>query len=254
MTNNSKEISHLTSPEFDGYVRNGHISKIILPIASLEQHGPHLPLSTDTTISEYIAKRIAERCPQACLMPAIPLGCSAEHLGFAGTISLEPETVSRLLLEVSASLRACGLRKLFIINGHGGNRSTLESAMASAKQSQPDMHLYTFTIIDVAKEKFAELRKSARRLIGHADEMETSMMLAIRPDVVDMSKAVMTEPNLPAPLSFEPEDLTGVSFSWTTKQLSETGVIGDPRHATAETGRNLIEFVVAKISAKINQL
>ena len=254
MPHSAQDLSQITSPDLEERIRSGDISKVILPIGSFEQHGPHLPLYTDTTISDYVAKRVRERCPHTALMPAIPLGCSTEHLGFAGTVSLQPETILRIILEISTSLLQSGIRKLLIINGHGGNRAALETAMINTKHALPEMQLYSFTIIDIAKEKFAQVRKSSKGLVGHADEIETSMMLAIKPEAVDMSKAVLAEPSLPGSLSFEPEDLSRVSFSWNTKELSKTGVIGDPRHATAETGRTLLDFTVDKIASTINDL
>jgi len=254
MPQNDQDLSQITSPDLEERIKTGKASKIILPVGSLEQHGPHLPLNTDTAIGDYVAKRVSEKCPHAFLMPAIPLGCSTEHLGFAGTISLQPETMLRIILEISTSLLQSGIRKLFIINGHGGNRAALEIAMINTKHVLPEMQLYSFTILDIAKERFAQVRKSSKGLVGHADEIETSMMLAIKPEAVDMSKAVLAEPSLPGSLSFEPEDLSMVSFSWNTKDLSKIGVIGDPRHAAAETGRTLLDFTVEKIATMINEL
>jgi len=251
---NNAQVTNLTWMGFEESVRSREMTKVIMPIGSIEQHGPHLPLATDTVIADYVARRVSERCANAFLMPPIHLGCSGEHLGFPGTISLQPETVGSIVMDVSVSLLRSGLRKVFIINGHGGNRATLDAAIIKVKQGLPEMQLCSFTIIDVVKEKFAEVRKSARRLVGHADEIETSMMLAIRPEVVDMPKAVREEPSLPQALSFEAEDLAKISFAWNAKQLTKTGVIGDARMASAETGNALLTFVVDTIANAINAL
>jgi creatinine amidohydrolase len=235
-------------------VQTGRISRIILPIGSLEQHGPHLPVSTDTMIADYVARKVSERCLNAFLLPAIQLGCSGEHLGFPGTLSLRPETMSSMIADICASTLESGIRKTFIINGHGGNRATLDVVITELKQMLPAMQLYSFTILDIVKEKFAGLRKSGRRLVGHADEIETSMMLAIRPQSVDMSKAVREELSLPQTLSFESDDLARISFGWSAKELTKTGVIGDATIASAETGSTLLSFAVDTISKAINEL
>jgi len=249
---NDAQVSNLTWVALEESVRSGRMSKVILPIGSLEQHGPHLPLATDTVIAGYVARRVSERCDDAFLMPPIQLGCSGEHLGFPGTISLQPETIASMVMDISVSLLRSGIRKVFIVNGHGGNRATLDAAIMKVKQGLPEMQLCSFTIVDIVKEKFAEVRKSARRLVGHADEIETSMMLAISPEAVDMPKAVREEPALPQALSFESEDLARFSFAWNAKELTKTGVIGDPRMASAETGNALLTFVVDTIANAIN--
>jgi creatinine amidohydrolase len=247
-------LSRATWVTVEESIKTGNMTKVIVPIGSLEQHGPHLPLSTDTTIADYVATRVTKRCQDAFLMPPIQLGCSGEHLGFPGTISLQPETVSNMILDISDSLLKSKLNELYIINGHGGNKATLDAAITKVKLTLPEMQLYSFTIIDIVKEKFDEIRKSSRRLVGHADEIETSMMLAIQPETVDMSKAIREEPSLPRGLSFEREDLARVSFGWTAKELTRTGVMGDPQVANAETGKVLLDFAVDVISNAINEL
>lgn len=232
----------------------GRKSKVILPVGSLEQHGPHLPLSTDTTIADYIAGKVSKRCPDAFVMPPIVLGCSSEHFGFPGTISLQPETLSSIILDIADSLLKSKLNKAFIINGHGGNRLSLDTVIMKAKQTLPEMQVYSFTVIDIVKQKFAAIRKSEKKLVGHADEIETSMMLAIQPEIVEMSKAVREEPLLPGGLSFESEDLTRISFGWKAREVTKTGVIGDPLVSDAETGKTLIDFAVNVISEKVNKL
>ncbi len=247
-------LSRATWVTVEESVKTGHTTKVIVPIGSLEQHGPHLPLSTDTMIADYIAKQVTKRCADAFLMPPIQLGCSGEHLGFPGTISIQPNTMSNMILDISESVLKSKLKEVYLINGHGGNKPTLDAAITRVKLTLPEMQLYSFTIIDIVKEKYDEIRKSSRRLVGHADEIETSMMLAIQPEFVDMSKAIREEPSLPQGLSFEKEDLARISFGWAAKELTRTGVMGDPLVASAETGRVLVDFAVDIISSAINEL
>ena len=188
-----------TWTELDEAIRTARLSKAVLPIGSFEQHGPHLPLSTDTVIADYLASEICKNCKATFLLPSIRLGCSSEHLGFAGTISLTPRTMRNLIIDISRSLIRSGLKRLFIINGHGGNKATIDAALAEVKQIIPEMRIYSFTTLDIAKQKFAEIRKSKQGLVGHADEIETSMMLAIAPESVNMDKAVRKNPLYPSP-------------------------------------------------------
>ena len=104
------------------------------------------------------------------------------------------------------------------------------------------------------KQKFDETRKSHRRQVGHADEIETSMMLAIAPGLVKISEAVNEGPSLPDVLSFEPDDLARVSFGWSAKELSKSGVIGSPLLATSEAGKTLLDFAVEAISRIMRDL
>lgn len=248
-----RHIANSTWIMVEKTIRDSRATKIILPIGSLEQHGPHLPLSTDTIIAEYIAELVSEKC-NTLLMPAIQIGCSMEHYGFPGTLSLQIETLSHVIEDVTNSLLKSGLSKIFLINGHGGNKPIIDSTIAKLKNSSPEAYLYSFTIIDIAKGKFDEIRRSGRRLVGHADELETSLMLAIDPSLVDMTKAVSETPSLPDPISFERDDLTKISFGWKAKDVTRSGIIGDPQLASADTGKILLDYIVQVISTIIRAL
>ena len=226
--------------------------RVILPVGSIEQHGPHLPLSTDRLIAEHIAIRVANQVP-CILFPTLSIGYSLEHAGFPGTVSFTSHTFSSMILEIANALFESGFRTLIAINGHGGNRALLDSSITSIKHAHPDLKLYSFTILDIARTKFREIRKSPRKMIGHADELETSMMLAIVPSLVQMSKAVTEEPNFPPQISLESEDLANVTYGWKTEEVTKSGTIGNPKLATPETGRLLLEYVVQKISSIIGE-
>ncbi len=227
--------------------------KVILPVGSVEQHGPHLPLSTDSIIAEHIAIRVSGLLP-SILFPTLSIGYSLEHAGFPGTVSFTMRTFSSVVTEIAEELHNSGFKTLIAINGHGGNRAILDSTLTSIKHAHPDLKLFAFTISDIARVKFNEFRKSPRKMIGHADEMETSMMLAIRPDMVEMSKAITEEPNFPSAVSLEAEDLTKVTYAWKTKEVTNSGIIGDPNFATAEIGRLLLDYVVETISSIVGDL
>jgi creatinine amidohydrolase len=224
--------------------------KAILPVGSVEQHGPHLPLGTDSVIAEHIASKVSGQFP-SILFPTLSIGYSLEHAGFPGTISFTMQTYSSMITEIAKNLFDSGFRTLIAINGHGGNRAILDSSLTAIKHTHPDLSIFSFTVLDIARVKFSEVRKSPRKMIGHADELETSMMLAIRPDMVQMSKAVAEEPKFPLTVSLESEDLAKVTYAWMTKDVTKSGIIGNPNFATPEIGRLLLDYVVEFISSTI---
>ena len=228
-------------------------SKVILPVGSMEQHGPHLPLSTDSIIAEYVAVAVSNKLPSSILFPTLSIGYSLEHSGFPGTVSLTAQTFSSTIMEIAESLSNSGLRTLIAINGHGGNRGILDSAITTIKHAHPDLRLYSFTVLDIAREKFKEISKSPIGMIGHADELETSMMLAIRPDLVDMSRAVTQQPTFPMNVSLESEDLTRVTYAWKAREVTKSGIIGNPKFATLETGAIVIDYTVQTISRILDE-
>jgi len=241
-------------PSVDELIRTGRVSKALVPFGSVEQHGPHLPLSTDMIIADFISRELVKRCAGTILLPSLQFGCSSEHMGFPGTISLRVDTMSRIIADLSRSLLRAKIEKLFIVNGHGGNRAAIDATLSQLKLTLPRMQVYAFTILDLAKIKFGEIRKSEPKLVGHADEIETSMLLAIQPEVVDMSKSIREMPSLPRNLSFEPQDMSKVSFGWNAKELTISGVIGDATVASAEAGKVLLDYVLETAAKTINEL
>lgn len=251
---NSRLLSNLSWSQFEEQLKTTEDSKILLPMGSLEQHGPHLPLATDTIIADHISQIVSERLKNSFLMPPLVLGCSLEHMGFAGTISLQLETLTNTVLDVATSVRQSGIHKIFIINGHGGNRAAIDSTLIKIKHCYPDMHIFSFTILDLVKKKYCEIRKSGKRLVGHADEIETSIMLAIKPELVDMRKAITEAPALPENVSFEGEDLAKISFGWRATDLTKSGILGDPLSANPENGKILIDYAVETIAELVGAL
>ncbi|MCP8323286.1 MAG: creatininase family protein [Candidatus Methylarchaceae archaeon HK02M2] len=242
-------LPNLTWQEVDK-LRN-RTEKVLIPIGSLEQHGPHLPLSTDTIIAFEVAKRVAERLDIALISP-INFGFSVEHLGFPGTISLEPLTLIAILEDMCSSLSENGFRKIFIINGHCGNRAIIEGAIQFIK-NELNISIYSFTILNMVENVFSKIRESKIGDIGHADEIETSLMLTICPEKVRIDKYVDESPKLQPHLSFETRD-RGFSFAWKTKEVSDSGVIGAPSKASKEKGKLILEDLVTRISVLVGDL
>lgn len=206
----------------------------ILPVGACEQHGAHLPLTVDTDLAHGVAARLAA-LSGALLLPPIAYGETFSARSFPGTVSLSPETLEAVAMDVGRSLLRTGLPALVTLNGHFGNRDPL----ARAARRLGDEGLPVLTLDYPGLEALAA-RHCASEPAGpgffHADEVETAMMLALRPDAVHMDRAAPAYPAFPDTFGMEP---------WQIRDVSPSGVFGDPRPATAATGEALIEGIAA---------
>lgn len=231
----------------------------VVPIATIEDHGLHLPVDTDlllcATVCETAVARAADR---AVLVPPINHGFSPHHLDFPGPITIGAETLIRYGVDVCKSLAHHGFRKILIVNGHGSNTPFIDViARLTVVETGALAAAVNYWAAPGVREAAESLRESEK--IGgmnHACEFETSMYLAIKPEVVDMSKAVHE-------LSYRPTknywtDLIAgdgplvMMEPWSS--LTESGVMGDPTKATAEKGRTLLEAAAGGIVELIDEL
>ncbi len=206
----------------------------VLPIGACEQHGAHLPLTTDTDMASGVADRIAGEL-DALLLPAIPYGDAWTASAYPGTISLRPATLQAVLEDIGHDLLRTGVRGLIFINGHFGNREPmLLAARTLVTAGLPVCHLDYPGLSDLA----ASICESVPAAAGfyHADEVETSIMLALTPDTVDMSRAAPFYPSFPATFGAEP-----LQF----RDFNPSGIFGDPQPATAGKGEALLTGIVA---------
>lgn len=239
-------LGELTWPEAER--RFKEVDVALLPVGSIEQHGPHLPLDTDAFDAEYLAGQVAETCcePKPLVLPLIPYGVSYHHEDFSGTISISPNTLSQMVYEIGMSAARHGVLKLVIINGHGGNSPALHFA---AQMINRDAHI--FTCVDTGESSDTDIDAMAETPNDvHAGEIETSTSLAIRPDLVRLDAARKFVPRFSSRyLNFSSK--RGVGWYAYTSRISPTGVLGDPTKATPEKGKrmwdlmikNLVEFV-----------
>jgi creatinine amidohydrolase len=217
-----------TWPEVKTAIERGCIA--FLAVGSQEQHGPHCPLSTDTIMADGLARSLAQRL-DGLLLPAIPYGDCWNNSRFPGTISISFATVKAIITDIIQALRRSGVRALVLVNGHYGNRAPLEIACQEIIAQAP----YPLLILNYpGMEKLAaEICESKPTAFSfyHADEFETSLVLALRPEAVQMDKAQAVYPAFPP--TFASEQVYLDSFN-------PVGVFGDPRPATAEKGRLLL--------------
>ena len=200
-----------------------HESLLLVPVGSCEQHGPHLPLTTDTIIAEHLCSQVID----VLVTPPIGIAASGEHAGFPGTLSIGNEALTRMLIELGRS--ADWSMGTVFVNGHGGNTRAI--ALAVAALQAESRHVATWS----------------PRLNGdaHAGRTETSIMLAIAPHLVDMSRAVAGNTS---PLS---EIIDGIRTSG-IKGVSESGVLGDPLGATGEEGQQLLTEMIADLRSFVD--
>jgi creatinine amidohydrolase len=218
---------------------------VVLPLAAIEQHGPHLPLSTDLDIGlGLLAAAFRELPPDfpAWVLPPQAVGTSEEHAGFAGTLSLEATLLCDCVRQQGAALAACGVRRLVISNSHGGNRHAIDQA-ALALRRDHSMLVVKASYFRFPRPADIDLPEAEWRHGLHAGAVETAMMLHLRPELV-RSLPSTTAPSLGEDLDarlvhVRPEGVA--PFAWLARDLGAEGVAGDPRRASGGMGRLLVE-------------
>ena len=239
----------LAWPDMQSYIKRMDLA--LLPVGAIEQHGPHLPLDTDAFDAEYLARRVAAACsdPKPLVLPLIPYGVSYHHQDFSGTVSIQNDTLARMVYEIGMAVARQGIRKLIIINGHGGNIPALNYA---AQMVHRDARIFvcaeTGESSDVDIEDLVQTPNDV-----HAGEIETSTALAVRPHLVHMGKARAAVPRF----SSRYLDFTSRrSISWyaSTHRLSPSGILGDPTRASAENGRRMWEIMISHLVSLVEDL
>ncbi|MBM4247815.1 MAG: creatininase family protein [Deltaproteobacteria bacterium] len=202
----------------------------ILPLGSTEQHGPHLPFATDTLIADAVGQRVAERLGGALCLPAVPLGCADEHLGFPGTLSITDATLVAILRDTGRALARHGFTRLLVFTAHGGNYGALRASAERLVRELEPLRLEAF--LDSASltahlEAVAQAYGVTPGEAGqHAGELETSVLLALAPGLVRRARlaAGLVDPAIPSGELFYPD----------LRRHAADGTVGDPRRATAE--------------------
>ncbi len=217
----------------------------ILPIAAVEQHGPHLPLGVDAMIMESCIERVVMRLPQdldAVFLPMQSVGVSPEHRDFPGTLSLSPQTAAGVLLDIAEGVVRAGVRKIVLMNSHGGN-SALIAQTALELRARFDALAVTCSWARFGYPDGLFSDEEQRHGI-HGGEIETSLMLAFRPELVDMGRAKNFPP---ATLDFAREFAwlradRPAGFGWMAQDLSPAGAMGDASKASAEKGEAVADY------------
>ena len=229
------QLSELTWPEIQNLPRN---TPIVFPIAALEQHGHHMPLFTDSLLLGEVIRRISDPLQDEILFAPLQwLGNSEHHLDFPGTMSAGPRTYLDLLRDVAENFLYHGFDRIVFLNGHGGNIVPGHQATYELRQKYREWENLLFLSATYWEMGTPTLDSLVQTQMGHAGEWETSMMLALRPELVKDYQSCET---VAFGNSFKPGNR-----AWVMKDRTDIGHIGSPEKATAEKGQHLFETFTA---------
>jgi len=217
------DIRRLDTMTWPDVARIGARSALVVPLGSTEQHGPHLPLSTDTDVAVALSERLAGRRPDVVLAPAVPYGASGEHADFAGTVSIGAPVLEQVIVEIVRSVDV--FAGVVLVSGHGGNAAPLAAAVSTLRSEGRQV-----------------LAWAPRLPTGdsHAGHTETSLLLALRPRVVRTAEA---ERGNTRPLP----ELLPLLRQHGVRALSPNGVLGDPGGANVEEGAALLDVLADQL-------
>jgi creatinine amidohydrolase len=224
---------------------------VIFPTGSFEQHGPHLPLTTDSDIVSAIAERIERSmADRVLLVPTLWPGLSTHHMHFPGTIDVSQKVYIELITELGKSLASMGAKKVFVLNGHGGNDTPLRAALRELKTAVPQTQFVFASYWNLAAKTLREVRESEAGGMGHACEMETSVMLHVHPSRVKLERAVRDGPAHVDP--YRKADMQysrPIYFVNEFHEVTRSGVMGHPDLASAEKGKRFVDGIVDEVTA-----
>jgi creatinine amidohydrolase len=212
---------------------------VVVAFGATEQHAHHMPLATDALLGDHLAHGLADRL-DAFVAPTVRVGCSSHHLAFPGTLSIADDTFGAMVVDLVSSLAQAGFSRIVLVPTHGGNFAPLAAAVEKLTDSDRQ-RVVALTDLSV----LLQVAQLGEREFGvplpegglHAGEWETSMLMAIHPDLVHMDRAE-------AGYVGDPQEAIAGLFDSGVKSLSETGAIGDPTRASAEHGRRYWETVL----------
>ena len=269
MTLSSRFWADLSTLEFADRLSSGEAAQTVavLPVAAIEQHGPHLPLSVDTVLVEgVVAAALPHLAPDlpVLFLPTQAVGFSPEHARFPGTLTLRSETIVRLWTEIGECVAAAGVKKLVLFNAHGGQVSVMD-LVARDLRARLDLLVYSVSwfnlpLRDAQGGNVNDLFSTDEHRFGiHAGDVETSMMLALDPSHVDMAKARhFHSTSQDRATQF---DILGngksAKLGWQTQDYNPAGAVGNAAAATADKGHALVQAAgvcLARLLAQVHQL
>lgn len=233
-------------------------SLLLVPVGSLEQHGNHLPVATDAILAEAVAHAGAETADSEIpllVTPPVWPGHSPHHLSLGGTLSVDVTQLHDLLCSIARSALTSGFDALMFCNGHGGNSSTITSAVSTIGSTHPGLETTGFTYFELAESFIDTVRESDIGGMAHGGEFETSLMLHLHPELVH-DETMEAEPlEQPHPHSLEDMFAGGpVSVYREFESYAETGAIGVPEMATAEKGATILDGLGEAIAEVIHSV
>jgi len=246
-----------TAPEIRALAeRDGSV--LVVPVGSIEQHGNHLPVATDTILVDAVAARgaelVADEVP-ILVTPPLWSGFSPHHMPLGGTITLEFDHMLAVVEDIVTSALDNGFDAALLLNGHGGNASLISSAVKTIGEEYPDAEISGLTYFQLAPSFIDEIRESEPGGMSHGGEFETSLMLHLRPDLVRRERVEGTRKE--RTYDHESQDLMSggpLSTYRTFDEYSATGAIGEPELATAEKGERIYRLLGAEMETLLTQI
>jgi creatinine amidohydrolase len=248
----ARSFAYLNWKQVDALPRESTL--LILPTAAIEQHGHHLPLGTDTLINNLLLGHALNKLPEKLpvyALPPVQYGKSNEHIGFAGTLSVSAATFMAVLRDLGASLSSARFQKLVLYNTHGGNTSLVD---VMARDLRAEFGLRTFALHGSGGITFEGLGEQERAYGFHAGEVETALLLASMPELVDQSAYTVNYIADAAKPELLRAENAAATFAWLTRDIAASGVMGDPRPATAENGARWLEQAASRLAAALQAM
>jgi len=218
---------------------------VILPMAAIEQHGPHLPMATDRMIGEHFCQKLNEAIPhEVLILPTMTVGCSEHHMDFAGTLTMQHSTFLQQAEDILGSAIQHGFSNFLILNSHGGNQSIGGVLLERMGKRNPDCQIVFTTWWHAAMPEILEFNQTGEGGVGHAGEFETSLMMHIAPELV---KQPLPQGGNIATYSWANRDMlrgAKAGLYRTMKEMTPNGVFGNPTNSTPEQGEAITEVVI----------
>jgi len=240
------KFAEMTSPQIAEVDREKTV--VIVPIAAVEQHGPHLPTGTDTLICGSLAEAVEKQLSDSVLLlPTLWLGASAHHLRFGATLDGQLPCYINILQDIAKSLLYDNFQRLLFLNGHGGNVDPLKVALRHIQLEFPEALLVGGSYWSTAEDLLRETLEGPHKFVGHACEFETSMIMHLRPELVD-------EAQLADAGELVSDNINGLFIARDMKHRTKQGCTGTPNLATAAKGEQLFTGIVKRLVQSVDKM
>lgn len=247
MTHDTVLLEELTWTEVEAALENGDVRTAVVAVGSIEQHGPHLPLIMDTLAGDAVAERVAHELGDAVAAPTIRPGCSGHHMAFPGTITVSPETLMDTIRAYVHSLDEHGFEDIVLVPTHGGNFGPVNTVAPDVAR-EVEATVISLADLDVLMELMNEGMREAgvdyQEPVIHAGAAETAIVLAVAEDLVRTDALE---------IGVEGEISVGRLLNAGFDAVTENGVLGDPREATAEAGEAILDRIADTYAERIDR-
>ncbi len=228
---------------------------VLILLCATEQHGPHLPLSTDRLIGEHFTHELNRLIEDKfILLPTVPIGCSDHHLDFVGTLTFKHSTFKKIIREIVECMISHGFKNFLFLNSHGGNQGIGQVILEILGNKFQNCHFNLITWWKLANEELKNLNDSGPGGTGHAGEFETSLMLFIAPKLVHKDKIIPSSDQKFDPLIGDMINPPSISYFQTIKKMSANGVVGNPNVSSIEKGEKISHIITSKLVDLVKNL